>query len=963
MQQNTFKHLYQTIKRLAEANFDKKCSFIIATSLEKQGTTTALKYGDMQHISIDEEHGLNIFYNSNGLILEINQETHQHLQISLNNLFKKLNRCHKHLKISGFLFFIDVCDFMIHEQEAQNKILKTHTHHLQQFIHALEYPVRSGLVITKLDQITGFTDYYSQAHQIELEEALGFSVPHHHSHPKFTLRFSEIWSHFINNLNQNVIHKIHHTRANKKRILIREFPLQIALMETTFLQFLKLIRHPKAHIQGIYFTCAEQRGKNINVLNQKIENEMIIISPMTAIQSVNYRQFFISGAIKHCQEITTYTPKTPIWLQKKNFGILGLAGITSLWIIWSSIQSQWLLNHTAQELSYHRFWGQQFDYHQKLNVLETCFLNLQRLPLIFSHSKEINTLKSQIQNAELTLFKTHLQKEYQDLIFKEMQSNKVDISFNALKTYKILIQGKKDETPFVLNWLENRLDQSNRTIDMTLLKKIIWAIQWQADEEKIHFTQSFLNALPTEYIAYQLMKPQLTQKSKNIEIAGFQPEKFWLPECYTRKGFHHAQQSLNKAYQAFKKDAWVLENNPPENLEQKMFELYIKNYVNYWKSFSQKIKPAHFSSFIEANHVLTQLETQKSFNKILSLIIQETEPNIDNQHDIFNQKIASQFTTLHFSKNQNQSIDSFWKELKKFTNTFLVIDDHGQASFQYLRSYFNQTQYNDPLYTLDEMAKHMPEPLSLWLTQISDDLWLSLFQSTKGYLNEIWSNTIYQPFMKEVATNYPFQENGAEISIETFERYFSPNGLIQQFFRENLQAFTNMSQAQWELKVIKDKQFPLRATVIETMMQANVLTNMFFPNNASHTRIQFSIEKMSLDPVISQLKFSLGDQNLLDTQQENAYVNNFIWPQANASLKIQTIEGKSFAIDEQGQWGLFKLLQQVNVLPDPNDSSALQVLLEINGNSGRYLLKSTSLLNPFTPSILQHFKLEDKITD
>lgn len=963
MQENVLKHLIQTIKRLTEANFDKKCSFLIATSLEKQGTTTALKHSDMQHISIDEEHSLNIFYNSNGLILEINQDASEYYKINLHTLFKKLNRCHKNLKISGFLFFVDITEFNVPQQDAQIKILKTHVYHFQQFIQALEYPVRSALFMTKLDQITGFTDYYSQTHEIELEEPLGFSLPHHHHHPKFPTRFSEVWSNFINHLNQNVIHKIHHTRANKKRILIREFPLQIHLMEPNILQFIKLIKHPNAHIQNVYFTCAEQRGKNVNVLNEKIEQEMVIISPMTAIQSVNYRHFFIRGAVKHCQEITTYTPKNSLWLQKKNLSMFGMAGIASIWLISSSIQSHLLLNDTSKALTHHHLWGHQFDYHQKLEVLETCYAHLQGLPLLFSHSNEIKSLQSKIQDSELHLFQKHLQKEYTALILNEMQSNQIDKSFRALKAYQILTQQKKNQTQYVLNWLENHSHQNHNNLHKDLLKKMIWHVSWEADKEKIQSTQAFLNALPADYIAYQIIKPKLLNKSKKIIIAGFQPEQFFLPNCYTQKGFKQAQVTLANAYQEFKQDEWILEKNLPDSLEQQIIELYTKDYVTFWQTLSKKIKPMHFSSFTEASQVLNQLETHQSLHQIFALMIKETAPNMHQTQDIFNKKIASQFTALQFSKNQNDSIELFWKEIKKFTNTFLVIDDHGQASFQYLRSYFNQTQYNDTLYTLDEMAKHMPEPVSSWLTQISDDLWLSLFQGTKNYLNDMWENKVYQPFVQEVASTFPFQENAGELQLETFERYFSPNGLIQQFFRDYLQAFTNMSQAQWEVKVMNHKRFPLKSSLIESMMQANVITNMFFPNNASHTRIQFSIEKMSLDPVISQLKLNLGDKTLVDNQQENAYISNFIWPQTNASLKIQTIEGKEYSIDETGQWALFKLLQQVNVIPDPNDASALQILLEINGNSGRYLLKTTSLLNPFTPGILHHFHLDKKITE
>jgi intracellular multiplication protein IcmF len=341
---------------------------------------------------------------------------------------------------------------------------------------------------------------------------------------------------------------------------------------------------------------------------------------------------------------------------------------------------------------------------------------------------------------------------------------------------------------------------------------------------------------------------------------------------------------------------------------------------------------------------------------------EETAPNIHKQQDIFNQKVSSQFTQLHFAQNTETTIHQYWKDLKKFTNTFLVIDDHGQASFQYLRAYFNQTQYNDVLYTLGEMSKHMPEPISSWLNQINDDIWLSLFQSTKTYLNELWYIEIIQPYVNEVEPYYPFNENGREIGMTNFEDFFAPNGRIQKFYRDYLQAFINTNQAQWEVKNVKDKQLPIKSSIINALIQANVITNMFFPNNASHTRIQFSLEKMSLDPIVSQLKFTLGQEVLNDSQQENNPMTNFNWPQNNAKLQIQTIEGQNYTIDEQGNWGLFKLLQQVNVLPDPNDPSALQVLLEINGNSGRYLLRTSTLLNPFSPGIFNGFNLEKKLT-
>jgi len=66
-------------------------------------------------------------------------------------------------------------------------------------------------------------------------------------------------------------------------------------------------------------------------------------------------------------------------------------------------------------------------------------------------------------------------------------------------------------------------------------------------------------------------------------------------------------------------------------------------------------------------------------------------------------------------------------------------------------------------------------------------------------------------------------------------------------------------------------------------------------------------------------------------------------------------------LHQKGAWALFKLLEKVNVLVDEQDSSSLQILFEVNSNSGRYLLKTQNRVNPFTPGILNGFTLSDAV--
>jgi intracellular multiplication protein IcmF len=305
------KSLSHAIKKVIEhfPDQNKGISLLIASSPHAQGSTTVLKQSTLQHINIEQEPNLHLYYNQQGIILEINQQWHEHANLNLSQLFKKINRIHRRLKISGFLFFIDICDLLHQEHAQQDKDIKKHIQHIDCLLDTLDYSVRSALVITKLDQITGFTDFYSNCHDKELEEPLGFSLAYTGKHPKFKALFTETWSNFVSSLNHSMIQKIHTTRANKKRILIREFPLQIAVLENRFFQMIKNISHHRAHIHGIYFTCAEQKGKNLNYLNHKIQNNFALTVSIQSIQSVNFRPFFIPGALKHCLEISSYFPK------------------------------------------------------------------------------------------------------------------------------------------------------------------------------------------------------------------------------------------------------------------------------------------------------------------------------------------------------------------------------------------------------------------------------------------------------------------------------------------------------------------------------------------------------------------------------------------------------------------------------------------------------------------------------
>ena len=104
----------------------------------------------------------------------------------------------------------------------------------------------------------------------------------------------------------------------------------------------------------------------------------------------------------------------------------------------------------------------------------------------------------------------------------------------------------------------------------------------------------------------------------------------------------------------------------------------------------------------------------------------------------------------------------------------------------------------------------------------------------------------------------------------------------------------------------------------------------------------------------------IGNITLDDNQSSDSDVY-FNWPSFDAKLSLTSIDGNHYELDEAGPWAFFKMLQKVNVMVDNDDSSSLQILFEVNGNSGRYLLKTQNQINPFSPGILAGFNLNEDL--
>ena len=86
-------------------------SFLLLIGKKGQGKTTLLCQSSLEHITVETERPIDIYYNSRGIIIELNESWIQESSVLLDHTLKQLNHCHKTVRITGLILAIDLNEF------------------------------------------------------------------------------------------------------------------------------------------------------------------------------------------------------------------------------------------------------------------------------------------------------------------------------------------------------------------------------------------------------------------------------------------------------------------------------------------------------------------------------------------------------------------------------------------------------------------------------------------------------------------------------------------------------------------------------------------------------------------------------------------------------------------------------------------------------------------------------------
>lgn len=947
-------------------------SFILLTGRDNQGKSTLLRQSNFEHIVIDCDRQASVYYNKHGVIVELNESWLNQNKNLLQYTLKQLNSCHRSYKISGIILCIDIQDLLNVEPLEFVEKSKAHTLLLKRFGQSLNYRVDTAIIFSKLDALAGFCEFFQDDHATDLVKPLGFSLDWSTRDGKYLNNFTAQFDQFIEALGQQVIRKIHPARSSLKRTLIREFPLQLASLNPAIRALIQTISPKLFRVQALYFTSGEQGGMSLDCLNKKIKHEYALTLQDRFPQSTNHRAYFIQGALIAFQ---TQTKRQAARISAPNKWLTGLiAGLFCISVSWIGAQylkSSQSLDKVSKELiAYDVFAANKKVDPTALYHLSKASSTIEKLSSNTVYHPMIQQLKTTLQiHTKQNLhgnFLPSLLSEIEETMLDTRQSQSA--RYAALKIYLMLGDPTLFSEAEVLGWFRTHWQTAlpKATLDkkLVLLKETLrQPLQpIPVNRQIISDVRNYMNALPPSYLYYNLAKDSLSNEKLPIMIEGFELAENNIPVYFTKSHFNQVIDKLPLIAAQLQTDNWVLARQDLAELPALLKQAYCYEYVVWWQNFMRKSTPQHAQDYKQARQITQALRQSDAFIKLVSLIQKHTSPELNGNATLFNEEIASKFTELSLmSRSAVRDVTRNLTELEKFLSTLSVVNDQGRTAFNMVKARFEGDTLSNPLSALYADVRQLPDPVSTWTKQIADDSWYLFINEARNYINQQWQQLVIRDYQYTIAKRFPFDANQTqEVNIADFDHFFATHGTLNSFIEQYLKPFLDTSQAQWQLKEINNYVLPISADMINELIRANVISNMFFPDHAETSKITFSLQKLSLDPIIASLQLTLGNKKLYDSQDSEALVQ-FIWPVTNAQLSIHSIEGHHYELEEFGPWAFFKMLQKVNVLADEQDSSNLQILFEVNGNSGRYVLRTDNKVNPFIPGILNGFTLSESI--
>lgn len=873
--------------------------------------------------------------------------------------------------INGIILCFSVVELLEQGDNLSQKI-NLYRQHIDKIQQANKLTLPIYLVITKLDLLRGFDEYFKNS-KIDREKTIfGFSAANHE--PDNLVRNVTNWLSEINSsLGHGMLVKLNHMANINKLIL--SFPEKFNHMGTRLITIVqRLVEdnhfHKQLFVRGLFFTSNNNTASFIPELWQQIINENNIVQrPKSASLLADKRIKIIVIALT--------------LLSTTAFSGLFYHGYRSSQFLLNKLNTQTKkLSYYQQDSSYLVPWL------ESLAKLQRIFINrpMSSSYLGLSVDNKLQHLVSQVYRDGSASYLNPLMKHILELSLQQSNGMKL---YSNLMIYLMLGQPNRYNCQVIQNWLDSDNSSTYRELVKRYpgLEPVIKQYYSQKEtpillnESLITKVKSKLATLSVAQRAYLALQQQAQQAGNTYVITQdvydakrllqIDQSQLEIPYLYTKMGITALYPKLsNKSIINSLKSDWVLGNmnglNSEDIVQSQLQTLYLNDYVARWQKLLSQIKIMPFNNLTDAIAELHILSQQMS--PIYQILMSLNDNTTINQTKVKGitvpltdlQKQARNVFTDNFS-NVNQIIREpgsiigyrvIQADIIKLSNMFVSMSqdsDPAFTAFKIAQSRFANNQ-QDPISQLYILAQSEPQPVNEWLTQIADYSWQLVLDYSARYIHKQWQQTVASFYDQLIAGRYPVARSPKQtISLTDFNHFYASNGLINKFMHTNLAGFYGNNCNYLVANTLNGMQLHLPNSLLHVVNQSLQIQDRFFSGNQTQLQLSFSIMPINLDADSEKFTISINGK-ALNYAHGPEYATNFSWPSQSdiAQVKISFTDLNGVQVTQvfDGPWALWKWLRQQRVRLDDNNHSLI-VYTTLGRHTATLLFHVDNLNNPF----------------
>ncbi len=887
-----------------------------------------------------------------------------------------LKKYRKSTPINGLVLTIPLSDLILMNENQQTSLLSNlefQIHNLQKKLK-ISFPVY--ILFTKCDVVSGFSEFFGTLPSREREKPWGISFEEKGIHSHYEKQFVEKFKKIIDFLNSKALSILSSQGTQSQYDRIFNFPQQLQLFEYPIANFIRYLfdtvsyREP-IQLQGIYFSSAIQGDAPYDFSMAACSKffDLKLLSP-NIVGNKRQRGFFLKGFF---QDILFHAPflvrenkisrRMKAVLKYTIFTILIGGGVASIMLLIHIYKIDKLYIRDIQKNLI--FFQKEYDKkHIKDMELSNVIplLNLlyksYKTSLLLEDINEHRHNRNSMVNATYAALKRTTQSLFLPLVARRIR-----------QLIEMNLKNKNDSHTLPELLKSYMMFQNPSQMDSKLIKYIMtkdWSKKPKTEKKSLQFylnlalqppiTPIIIDEVLVKAIHLEIaLKDPVDEIYHEVKEEGFKKypaslvpahesgkffydifedtgEEYKIPILYTKKGFSNFYCTqvpiiINK-FILEKQDMGVSgykdvsASDLEKFLSQSVLNKYIEEYVRHWEGLCKEISPLPTVTLDKQIELIGYLIHKDSpLIKLLDLIKENTGTEIGRK------EISESFRELNnLSLALGQKPSPLSSLITALTNLHSHLQnikhstDPSKEMFEAAKTRFLGENNSNPVNDLLVQADALPLPIRIWIEDLVKDTWRILLEGAREHINDNWQLLIEENYINNFSNRYPFnKESTEEVNLETFTKFFSPQGDLNNFTKTYIAPFMDINKKPWKEHVLNQQGIGLKQEQIELLTKLLNVTILFFPGNSSSPNLDIHITPHTLSANAMSVELIAGKQSLL-YRYEPLTPNIFSWP-GDSKFPISSISFRDFnnqfhKITFDGPWSFFKLL----------DSGSLQQL-------------------------------------